>query len=129
MALKPEASIVVALATATLVYAIYQNATPTLADIRTVEPNNGDIQASERQAAWTAAAVVSGVSLVAKDPNPFILGGGMIIALSWYHRHADAVNPLSGKATGDSLNMADVVPITTQEEAPADYGYADDVAV
>jgi len=125
MALKPEVSLTVALATATLVYAIYQNATPTIADIRSVDQYNGDMQAAERQASWTAAAAVSGISLVAKDPGPFIVGGAMVIAMAWAHRHADMVNPLTGKAISDDLTMSDVVPATTQQDAPADYGYAD----
>lgn len=129
MALKPDASIMVALATGTLVYAIYQGAVPPTADVRTAEAYNGDIEAAERGAAWTSAAAVAGISLVSKDPNPFILGGAMIIVLSWTKRHADAVNPLTGRATGDGLNMSDLVPGSSQEEAPQDYGYADEVPV
>lgn len=127
--LKPEVSLTVALATGTLVYAIYTNATPTLADVRSVDSFNQDIESAERQASWTAAAAVAGISLLSKDPGPFILGGAMVIVMAWSHRHANAVNPLTGRALGDGINMSDIVPGTTQEEAPATYGYADDVAV
>lgn len=129
MALKPDASIMVALATGTLVYGIYQTHVPTTADVRTVEQMNTDIESAERQAAWTSATVVSGISLVSKDPNPLILGGVMIIILSWTKRHANMVNPLTGKATGDGLDMSDLRDETTQEESPEEYGYADDMAV
>lgn len=125
MSLKPEVSLTVALATGTLVYAIYQNATPTLADIRTVDQYNGDVEAAERQASWTAAAAVSGISLVARDAGPFIFGGIMVIAMAWAHRHADMVNPLVGKAVSADLTMSDLIPGTTQQDEPADYGYAD----
>ncbi|MER6059474.1 hypothetical protein [Streptomyces albidoflavus] len=129
MALKPEVSLTVALATGTLVYAIYQNATPTLADVRSVDQFNTDIESAERQASWTAAAAVAGISLLSRDPGPFILGGGMIIVMAWAHRHANMVNPLTGRAIGDGVNMSDLIPPTTQEEAPASYGYADAAVV
>lgn len=127
--LKPEVSLTVALATGTLVYAIYSNATPTLADIRTADQYNQDITSAERGATWTAAAAVSGISLVSKDPGPFIVGGAMLIAMAWFHRHANAVNPLTGKASAEDLTMSDIVPPQTQQDAPADYGYAGDAMV
>ena len=43
--MKAETSIVAGLATAALVYAIYSNATPTIADIRVGKPDDGDIGA------------------------------------------------------------------------------------
>lgn len=125
--LKPEVSLSVALATGTLVYAIYSNATPTLADIRSADQFNSDLSGARKSASWTAAAAVAGISLVSKDPGPFIVGGGMIIAMDWLHRHADMVNPLTGKAVSVDLTMSDIVPATTQQDNPAAYGYADDV--
>lgn len=127
MALKPDVSLGVALATGTLVYAIYQNATPTLADIRTADQYNSDISTARKGATWTAAAVVAGISLVSKDPGPFVLGGAMVIALDWFHRHADAVNPLTGLASHIDMSLSDVVPPQTQQEQPSDYGYAGDM--
>lgn len=127
--LKPDVSLSVALATGTLVYAIYTNATPSIADIRSVDQNNIDIAASERQATWTAAAAVAGISLVSQDPGPFIFGGLMVIVMAWAHRHANLVNPLTGKALGDGISMSDILPMTSQQDAPTAYGYADDAPV
>lgn len=127
MSLKPDVSLSVALATGTLVYAIYSNATPTLADIRSADQYNADIAGSRKQATWTAAAAVAGISLVSKDAGPFVLGGIMVIALDWAHRHADMVNPLTGRAVSADLTMSDITPAVTQQENPAAYGYADDV--
>lgn len=107
--LKPEASLTVGLATAALVYGIYSNALPTVADIRVGQPDDPDVAAAEQLAAWTAAAAVAGVSLIAQDPTVFIIGGTMVIALSWWHKHANAVNPLVGKAAwsgGESMSYA-----------------------
>lgn len=97
--MKAEVSVPAALATAALVGGIYANATPTLADIRVAPPGDPVIQSSRKQAAWLAAAAVSGISLLAKDPTIFVMGGMMVIAFDWYHRHADATNPATGKAS------------------------------
>lgn len=99
MALKPDVSLAVGLATGTVVYGIFQNATPSIADIRSLKPGNRDVQASERGATWTAAAVVAGISLLAKDPTVFIIGGAMTIVMAWTHRHADMVDTVTKRAT------------------------------
>lgn len=96
--MKPEVSLTVGLATVALVYGIYSNALPTVADIRVGQAADPDIASAEQLAAWTAAAAVGAVSLIAKDPTVFVLGGSMVVALSWWHRHANHVNPLNGLA-------------------------------
>lgn len=119
--MKPEVSIGTGLAVAGLVYAIYSNATPPIADIRAGEPGNRDIDASRKLAAWSAVGVVSAVSLIAKDGTVFILGGTMVVMLDWWHRHANEVNPVTGKATyppGEE-EMVDVPDVD-----PADYDSA-----
>lgn len=100
MALKPEISLGVGLATAAVVYGVYQNATPTIADIRAGSPNDEIVEGTRKMAAWTAAAVVAGISLIARDPTVFIIGGTMVVGLDWWHRHANAYNPDTGNAAG-----------------------------
>lgn len=92
MALKPEASLGVSLATAAVVYATYTNMTPPIADIRSLDPNNTDIAKSERLATWTSAGVVAGISLLARDATIFVIGGAMVVAMAWAHRHANRVD-------------------------------------
>lgn len=99
MALKPDAEISIALATSVMAYGAYQFALPSVADIRSLEPNNKDIQSSERVAGWTAAAIVAVVSLLTKSPSVFMIGGLTVIGTSWTVRHADQVNTLSKKAS------------------------------
>jgi hypothetical protein len=103
MGLKPEISLGVGLATAAVVWSVYQNATPTIADIRTGPPGDATIDSSRKMASWTAAGIVAGISLLAKDPTVFILGGSMVVALDWWHRHANEVNPDTGRATLPSM--------------------------
>lgn len=121
--MKSETSIVAGLATAALVYAVYSNATPTVADIRVAKPHDPDIDASRKLAAWTSAGIVAGVSLIAKDGTIFVMGGAMIIGLDWWHRHANEVNPMVARATAPMS-----IPIETQESNPDAFGYADAVA-
>ena len=102
--MKPESEISIALATSVMAYGAYQLALPSTADIRSLEPNNRDIQASERVAAWVAAGGVGLVALLTKSPAVFTLGGATIIAASWSTRHADRVSTVTKKA-------ASVVPL------------------
>lgn len=96
--MKPEAEMSIALATSVMAYGAYQMALPSTADIRSLEPNNRDIQSSERVAAWTAAVLVSGVALLTKSPAVFSLGGLVVIGASWSTRHADQVSNVTKKA-------------------------------
>lgn len=94
--MKPEVSIPAGLATAALVYGIYGRGLPPMVDVRAAEADDNHVAAIRRQNAWMAAGVVGAVSLLAKDPTIFVIGGAMVIALDWSTRHANAVNPLIG---------------------------------
>lgn len=96
--MKPDAEISIALATSVMAYGAYQMALPSTADIRSLEPNNKDIQSSERTAAWIAAGGVSLVALLTKSPAVFTLGGATVIAASWTARHADQVSNVTKRA-------------------------------
>lgn len=96
--LKPEVSLPVGLATAAVVYGVYQAALPPVADVRTADRSHPDVQAAERTASWFSAAVVSGISLLAKDPTIFVIGSSAVIALAWWYRHSDQVIPELSKA-------------------------------
>jgi hypothetical protein len=115
MALKIETSVLAGLATGTLVYGIYQSALPTQADIRSLEAQNSDIERSEKVASWTSAAVVAGVSLIARDPTIFVIGGTIMVGMSWMNRHANAVTPTLSSVT--PLRS----PNTSQADAPGEY--------
>lgn len=98
MALKADAEVSIALATSVMAYGAYQMALPSVADVRSLEKGNADIQASERVAAWVSAGLVSFVALITKSPNVFILGGATVIAASWMTRHADQVDTVQKRA-------------------------------
>lgn len=93
MGFKPEVSLGLGAATVALVYGVYTHYMPQVIDVRTGGYNDPNIAASERQAAWTAAGIVAGVSLLAKDPIIFMVGGSALVALSWIHRYNNMVAP------------------------------------
>jgi len=97
MALPRQVSLGVGLATAALVWGIYNSALPSVAEARVSAPNDADLAATERAASWTAAAAVAGVSLISRDPTVFVLGGSMVVGLAWWHRHANHFNAQQGR--------------------------------
>lgn len=98
MALKREVSLGVGLATAALVWGVYNSALPSIADVRVGEPDDKDIAATERAATWASAAAVGAVSLISRDATVFILGGSMVVIMAWWHRHSNMHNSTLGNA-------------------------------
>lgn len=127
MALKPEASLGVGLATAGLVLAIHSQATPSMADIRVGEPNDDHIDRSERAASWLSVGIVSAISLVAKDPTIFIIGGATVVAVAWWTRHGNAVNPLTNLASMEGSVQR--VDLQAAPDETADSNLEGDMAV
>ena len=115
--LKPEVSLTVALATSAVVFGIYQTMLPRVADVRDTEPNDDGISSMDKQAGWASAAVVAGVSLIAKDPTIFILGGATIVAMSWFYKHGNTVNPQFGMAVPKGDNLPEQFDETSMGEA------------
>lgn len=119
MAFKPEVSIGMGLAVATVVHAIHENATPNLSDIKTLPEGNEDVSKSERSATWLSAGIVAGVSLIARDPVIFWFGGVMVIAESWLTKHANAVNPELKKYIPGGAVQSEPVPQMDTEQYTA----------
>ncbi len=117
MALPRQASLGVGLATAALVWGVYNVALPTVADSRVGAPGDADLAGAERAASWASAAAVAGVSLLAKDPTVFIIGGSMVVFMAWWNRHANHHDSSLGSA---------VMPSSRQVMDPmtADTGYS-----
>lgn len=103
---RPEVSLPLAAATGTLVYAIYNRGLPTAADMRVGNAGDETIETIRKQNAWMAAAVVSGISLLAKDATVFVVGGAMLVGFDWFTRANNWTNPLSGRV--------DINPFTSE---------------
>lgn len=100
MALKPEISVPAALALGVAVYGIFQVNLPSVTEVRAADMDNTHVAASERAATWESAGLVATISLIAKDPTIFLVGGAFTMLLSWKYRHANLVNPATGVMGG-----------------------------
>lgn len=95
--LKPDGSVTIGIATAILVYAVYDRSLPPTAVIHATDAGDLNVDASRKKAAWASAGVLSAITLVTKDVNVFALGAVMLFALDMHTRHANASNPVTGK--------------------------------
>lgn len=106
--MRPEVSIPVALATGGVVVAVYSFMQPNAADQRTVQPASDQaamLASSEQSALLVSIGVVAGISLIAKDPAPFWIGGLVAVALSWSGRFARTVDPATNALPGAGRNL------------------------
>lgn len=85
------------LATGVMVWGVYDRSLPDAATMGATDAMDVHIESGRKKAAWTAAAVVGAVTLLTRDRNVFILGGGVLVLLDLHARHANAVNADTGK--------------------------------
>lgn len=101
--MKPEVSIPVALATGAVVVGVFQAMSPSQADARTVPPGSRGadfLAGAEKTAFYVSVGLVAAISLIAKDPVPFWVGGGMSVVMAWTHRYAREIDPATGRLGG-----------------------------
>jgi hypothetical protein len=70
--------------------------TPTIADIKSLPSGNKDVDKSEKQATWLSIGIVSGISLLAKDPTIFVIGSVAVVGMSFVTKHANWTESASG---------------------------------
>jgi len=90
--LKPDGSVAIGIATAMFVYSIYDKSLPDVATIHATDAGDINVEAARKKAAWSAAAAISGVTLLTKDVSVFILGAATLFVLDMHTRHANASN-------------------------------------
>jgi hypothetical protein len=100
--LKPDLSVVIAIATGVFTIAVYDKALPSTAEIHATDALDGSVDAARKKASWMAAGAIAGVTLLTRDPAPLIIGGVTLFALDFHARHANASDP----ATGDLVSPA-----------------------
>lgn len=107
MALPRSQSVAVGLAMIGVVYASYDLAMPTVVDHRAGPGDDPDAASAEKAARWTAGSLVALTALITKDATVFIMGGAALVAFSWMHRHANAIDPTRGavQSTPSSRSM------------------------
>ncbi len=117
--LKPEGSVLAGLATVGVVYSIYQLNLGTSAVSQATESNHPVLESSRKRAAYSSFMLVGALSLIARDPNIWILGAGSIVAMELTYRTAIMRNPQSGTLENPSpagvyANAETVVPAAQQ---------------
>lgn len=90
--LKPNENLMLAATVGAVVYGTYNIALPTIADTRGLPGNVPDVDKAEKTATWASVAVVSGIALLAKSPEVFVVGGLMTIGLAWSYKHASTTD-------------------------------------
>jgi hypothetical protein len=99
MALKPEHSFGASVAVMALDFGIFQLNLPSLSDVKASAPHNSYMKSSITAAGWTSVSACAALSLLARDPNIFIFGGGFAAVLTWYYKHANMAHPGTGQVT------------------------------
>jgi hypothetical protein len=116
--LKPEGSIMAGIATGALVYAVYSTNVGNLATVHSTPAQDGNAMAARKKAAIEAVAVVAAISLLARDVDIFILGGGITVLLDWHARHAVATHPDTGQLVDNTGYVPAEQAVPVAEQAP-----------
>lgn len=117
--LKPDQSTVVGLATVGAVFGIYQLNVGSVALAHATDANYSGLESSRKKAGYTALVLVGALTLITKDANVGILGGGTIIAMELSYRHGIMAHPETGKLVNPSPETAympaeNVIPMYAQ---------------
>ena len=105
--MKPEVSIGMGLGVGALVGALFTHAMPSLIDHRVGDPEDANANSALRTATWTGGALVTVTALLAKDATVFVIGGSVLVGLNLWHRHANLVNPMTGRAMAPTVTRPD----------------------
>ena len=95
--LKPADSIVIALGVGIGVATIYSAKVGPVADVHATAPGDGNVNAAIKKAGWQSWLLVAGVTLLSRDLNVAIVGGGMVILEHTMYLHGDMANPADGQ--------------------------------
>lgn len=116
--MRPEGSIMAGLAVVGIVYGIYQLEVGPVSQAGASVANHPILDTSRKKAGYSSLVLVAAVSLLAKDPNIVILGGGAIIGMELSYRHAIMQDPQSGVVVAPGPNAyapaQNVVPLQAQ---------------
>lgn len=118
---KPEGSVIAGLATVGAVFGIYQLNVGSVSQAHATEPNHPVLETSRRKAGYSALVLVAGLTLLTRDANIGILGGGSIIAMELAYRHGIMSDVNSGRMVAPQSAAAyqpaeNVVPFPYQGE-------------
>lgn len=120
--LKPSESTVASLATVGFVIAIYQMNVGNTAQVHASDANHPVLETSRKKAGYSALAGVAALTLLTKDANIGILGGGAIIAMELTTRHAIMAHPVTGQLTApESTAYVPNLQVVPEPDNSSDY--------
>jgi len=90
---------------------IWRHFVPAVADVRTAQPFNTDLESAERTALAVGTLFTLIVAGFAKSAEVFAVGGVVLIALDFATKHANTVNPDTGKMSPGAANTSTDYPL------------------
>lgn len=85
-----------------VVYGVYQMSIGSIAEAHATDSNHPVLESSRKKAGFTALAFVGALTILTKDANVGIFGGGMIIAMELSYRHGIMSDPASRRLQNPS---------------------------
>jgi hypothetical protein len=98
--LNPSQAVGVGIGISALDLLIFSHFVPGVADIRSANPQNTDVETGRRQATIYCVGINGLVSLMTRDWNVFLIGGATTAAMSWLVVHANMIHPQTGTMMG-----------------------------
>jgi hypothetical protein len=98
---------------------LWRHFVPSMSDVRTAHPFNGDIESAERTALLVGTMFTLVVAGFARSAEVFAIGGLTLVALDFATKHANAVHPDTGKMAG--MGPGDVSVGSSQSFPMPDY--------
>jgi hypothetical protein len=99
--LKPGEALIAATFAVASVVSIFSMHCPNLSDVRADGANNDNTRRSTMSAILTSIAVVSGIALLGKSPEVYVVGGLTIAVEGFQYAHANTLSREHGKVTTD----------------------------
>jgi hypothetical protein len=104
--LSPENSMVAGIAVIGLVIANYNLHNGSIAAVQATDAWHPALGTSNKKSGYSSLVLVAGISLLAKDPNIFILGMAAIVAMHSSMIHAIAVEPAQNQMVAPNTGTA-----------------------
>lgn len=90
---------------------IFQHFVPSVADIRIADKFNKDIEHAELEALAVGTAFTLLVACMTGAVEPFIVGGAILVGLDFATKHANAVDPNTGKMASQEQGESTTYPM------------------
>jgi hypothetical protein len=90
---------------------IFQHFVPSVTDIRVADKFNKDIEHAELEALAVGTAFTVLVSIMTGGLEPFIVGGAILVGLDFASKHANAVDPNTGKMASQEATESTSYPM------------------